>query len=321
VRQVETDFRGRTVPHQQAPTGRGRRRNLFDLFARPHSGWAEVGLLLALYVGYSVSRLLASNDLGEARTHAYRILHWERSVGLDVEASWDRFFATHDVVGVLASYWYASGHYIVTAIVLFLLYRHGGGHYAWARTALVVSTLIGLAMYLLMPTAPPRLSGLPYVDVLAEHAGAGWWGSDASAPRGLGGMTNQLAAMPSLHAGWALWVAAVAFICGMKPVWKVLASAYAVITAVVVIGTANHWVSDVIVGWGIVLLAVIVCRPLGGLRERAMALHQSPVDIPSLKPDGELPTHQSTHKQMTDTDVATELRGTERPGCHSARRG
>ena len=59
---------------------------------------------------------------------------------------------------------------------------------------------------MLMPTAPPRFIG-GYVDVLSLHAADGWWGADASAPRGLGGLTNELAAFPSLHAGWSLWVA------------------------------------------------------------------------------------------------------------------
>ena len=60
--------------------------------------------------------------------------------------------------------------------------------------------------------APPRM--LPgYVDVLATTSVHGWWGSDASAPKGLGGLTNELAAMPSLHVGWALWCAWVVFLC------------------------------------------------------------------------------------------------------------
>ncbi len=224
-----------------------------------------MAILGVLYVGYSLSRLLADDDLQAARERAYDILHWEHLVGLDLETVWDHFFATHDVLGVFASYWYATGHYVVTAVVLYLLYRHGGGHYVWARTALVLSTVAGLVVYLLLPTAPPRLSGLPYVDVLAEHSDLGWWGAEASAPQGLGGLTNQLAAMPSLHAGWAVWVAAVAFICGTRPIWKVLATAYAVTTSVVVIGTGNHWVSDVLAGVAVVLVAVVVCRPLGAM--------------------------------------------------------
>src|SRR5207342_655398 len=80
--------------------------------------------------------------------------------------------------------------------------------YVPARRALLVGTIVALVAYLLLPTAPPRLFG-GYADVLALTSGDGWWGGDASAPKGLGGLTNQLAAFPSLHAGWALWVAMV----------------------------------------------------------------------------------------------------------------
>ncbi len=263
MRQVEASR------HQVVRTGRqSRGRTLLDHFVRPHHGLVELTILAVLYVGYTLSRLLASNDLEAARARAYDILHWESTLGIDVEPWWDHFVANHEFLGVFSSYWYASGHYLVTAVVLFLLYRHGGGHYAWARTALALSTMVGLVFYLLMPTAPPRLSGLPYVDVLAEHAGAGWWGSEASAPRGFGQYTNQLAAMPSLHAGWAVWVAAVAFICGARPIWKILGTSYALITCLVVVGTGNHWVSDVLAGVALVLVSVLVCRPLGLARTR-----------------------------------------------------
>lgn len=112
--------------------------------------------------------------------------------------------------------------------MLIWLYRRSATQYVTARRALVVATIIGLAFYLLVPTAPPRLIGGAYIDILSQHVQAGWWGADASAPRGLGGITNELAAMPSLHAGWALWV------------------------ALVIVGTANHWVLDVVVGWLVV---------------------------------------------------------------------
>ena len=111
-------------------------------------------------------------------------------------------------LSLFGSFWYATAHYVVTAVVLVWLYRRGADVYVPARRALLVGTIIALVAYLLLPTAPPRLFG-GYADVLALTSGDGWWGGDASAPKGLGGLTNQLAAFPSLHAGWALWVAMV----------------------------------------------------------------------------------------------------------------
>ena len=110
------------------------------------------------------------------------------------------------MLGLVGSYWYATLHYVVTAGVLIWLWRLGADRYGPARRALAIGTLLALTAYILLPTAPPRFIG-GYVDVLSLHAADGWWGADASAPRGLGGLTNELAAFPSMHAGWALWVA------------------------------------------------------------------------------------------------------------------
>jgi hypothetical protein len=57
-------------------------------------------------------------------------------------------------------------------------------------------------VYALYPVAPPRLvPDLGVLDVLRDYADHGWWGSAASAPRGIGDATNQYAALPSMQAG------------------------------------------------------------------------------------------------------------------------
>lgn len=215
-------------------------------------GAIELTMLAVLYVGYSASRLLASNDFQAARGRAVEILNFEKAWRIAVENPLNDFFARDDLIGLFGSFWYATTHYLVTAAVLIWLYRRSATQYVTARRALVVATIIGLAFYLLVPTAPPRLIGGSYVDILSQHAQAGWWGADASAPRGLGGMTNELAAMPSLHAGWALWVALVLIRAQVREVFQHMAILYAVITAIVIVGTANHWVLDVVVGWMVV---------------------------------------------------------------------
>ena len=152
--------------------------------------------------------------------------------------------------------------------MLVWLYRRGADVYVPARRALLVGTIIALVAYLLLPTAPPRLFG-GYADVLALTSGDGWWGGDASAPKGLGGLTNQLAAFPSLHAGWALWVALVlqrhataTAGCGS------LGWAHAVITGLVVVGTGNHWVADVLIGWLVIWLGFESTSGATGARRR-----------------------------------------------------
>jgi hypothetical protein len=217
----------------------------------------EVSLLAVLYVGYSASRLLASDDRAEALDRARALLGLEQTWHLDLERELNTWLAQHDLLAVASSYWYATAHYVVTAAVLVWLFVRRPGLYPRARTALVVASLAGLACYLTMPMAPPRfVEG--YSDVLALHSQAGWWGGDASAPKGLGDITNQLAAFPSLHAGWALWVAIVVANAGVHRAWRAVGVVYALVTAFVVVATGNHWVLDVVAGWAVVAVAWVV---------------------------------------------------------------
>ena len=225
--------------------------------SRLRAGITELVLVAALYLAYTGSRMLADDNVFAALGRARKLLHVEDGLGLAWEHTTNLWLAAHDRLGVIASFWYSSGHYVVTAAVLVWLFRRGRDVYVPARRALAVSTLLGLVFYLLMPTAPPRMIA-GYVDVLDLHADVGWWGADASAPKGLGGLTNELAAFPSLHAGWSLWVAlavsrATRGSGARGHIARTLAWSYAAITAVVVVGTANHWTLDVLVGWVVAL--------------------------------------------------------------------
>ena len=186
-------------------------------------------------------------------------------------------------------------------------------HYSPARWALVVSCLIALACYLLLPTAPPRLTSGSYIDVLDLHADAGWWGADASAPKGMGGLTNQLAAFPSLHAGWALWVALVVRRNTHNYWLRGLAWMHAAITATVVIGTGNHWILDVAVGWAVVIVAMWLVDPWfldrGALSQVRLEFHDRMVGDPT---DPRLGTVAPTERA---SDPVTRPEHDQHEGC------
>jgi hypothetical protein len=232
---------------------------------RVRAGLVELGLVVGLYLSYSLTRLVADDALTPAAGRARDLLRVERWLGLDLEHWLNRLFVDHSWLGLAGSFYYATAHYLVTVVVLVWLWRRGPSAYVPARRALMLATAVALVLYVLLPMAPPRLMD-GYADVLQLSSAHGWWGGEASAPRGLGGYTNQLAAFPSMHAGWALWVAWVVQRESRgirhRTVLRVLAWTHAVVTAVVIVGTGNHWVLDAVVGWIVVAAAVLAVRPM-----------------------------------------------------------
>ncbi len=222
----------------------------------------EVLLLALLYLAYSGARLLGGGSLPAALARAEDLLAVERLLHLDIEGSANAALQAVPALALAASYWYSLLHYLVTPVVMVWAYRSHHRFYPQARNALVLSSAIGLVGFTLVPMAPPRM--LPgFVDTLASTAGHGWWGSEASAPRGLGELTNQLAAMPSLHVGWAVWVAWVVFRLARRGWVRALAVAYPVVTTVVVVSTANHYLLDAVAGAAVVAAGIRLARRWG----------------------------------------------------------
>ena len=220
----------------------------------------EVVLLSALYLAYCVTRVLGAHDVGAGRQRAGDILQLEGMVHLDVESQVNAAVTDMAWLAVPMDYWYAVLHYVVTPAALVWLYLTHRSGYARRRNALVISSILGLFGYLLFPTAPPRLMGDPYLDTLARYAHLGWWADHASAPSGLGGLTNELAAMPSLHVGWAVWVAWALQGHVRTRLGRVVLLSYPLMTTAVVVCTGNHWLLDCIAGFLVVMVGIVVTR-------------------------------------------------------------
>jgi hypothetical protein len=228
--------------------------------------WTELPLIVLVYACYSAGRLLARGDVTSAVDHGLAILRVEKFLHINAEHPLNRLFTSKAWIGVPADFWYASLHYLVTPVILVWLFRSRAVHYRLARTWLMTSTFIGLIGFTLLPTCPPRLlsPGYGFVDTMAQYSSYGWWGGEASAPRGLGGMTNQYAAMPSLHVGWALWCGVILWKYGGTRTAKVAGVGYPLVTTIVVMGTANHYFLDAVAGAAVMaaglLLAPYVTR-------------------------------------------------------------
>jgi hypothetical protein len=217
-------------------------------------GFREFVLIAAVYTMYDLTRYLVAGDHDGAIHHGATILRWEKDVSLAPEQWLNKLFSAHIALGLPADYMYATLHYLVTPAVLIWMWRRHQSAYPFTRTILMIATIIGLIGFSMLPTAPPRL--LPgFIDTMAKFSHYGWWSNAASAPRGLGADTNQYAAFPSLHVGWALWCGWQMFRYGQHRLTKVLGVLYPVLLGLDVMATANHYFFDVVAGIAVVLIA------------------------------------------------------------------
>ncbi|MEU9354097.1 phosphatase PAP2 family protein [Streptomyces griseoloalbus] len=228
--------------------------------------WSELPIIVLVYACYSAGRLVVRGDVSDAVDHGLAILRMEKALYLNAEHPLNRLFTREPWLGIPADFWYASLHYLVTPAILVWLFRSRAVHYRAARTWLMTSTFLGLIGFTLLPTCPPRLldASHGFVDTMAHYSAYGWWAGEASAPRGLGGLTNQYAAMPSLHVGWALWCGVILWRYGRTRLTRTAAVVYPLVTTIVVMGTANHYFLDAVAGAAVMgaglLLAPLVMR-------------------------------------------------------------
>ncbi|MGQ4516125.1 phosphatase PAP2 family protein [Streptomyces sp. DW26H14] len=205
--------------------------------------WFEILLIAVGYWIYSKIR----NAVPEQRTQALRNARWvwstEHHLGIAVEQSVNHAVNSVTWVIVPMNYYYATLHFIITIGVLVWLFWAHPGRYAAARTVLGVTTVVALLGYYLYPLAPPRLLSGTFIDTVAVHH---TWGSVSSG--NLKSVSNQYAAMPSMHIGWSLWCGLTIFALAKAPWARILGMCYPVFTLSVIVATANHFWLDAIGG-------------------------------------------------------------------------
>jgi hypothetical protein len=222
---------------------------------RRHAWWTEIAVVLAFYLGYEATRALAGGTPAQAEANARHLLALERHAGVDPELLLNHALAPVNWLSAAAGYYYLTLHFAVTIAVLILLYLRRPQVYAWARTSLMLASSAALTAFWFLPVAPPRLAEPGIVDLVVRHNIFG----AAEAQRGHSPLENVYAAMPSLHVGWALWVAIIANRC-LESRWRRVAWGYPTATALVVLSTGNHYFFDVLAGAGIVLGADVLIR-------------------------------------------------------------
>ncbi|MEU6475549.1 phosphatase PAP2 family protein [Streptomyces sp. NPDC047017] len=205
--------------------------------------WFEILLIAVSYWTYSLIRNAVPEQKAAALRNAAQVWHTEHVLGIAVEQSLNHAANATTWLIIGMNYYYATLHFVITIGVLVWLYHAHPGRYAAARLALFATTGVALLGYYLYPLAPPRLTATGFVDTVQVHH---TWGSMASGD--LKHMSNQYAAMPSMHIGWSLWCGLTIFALTTLPWARVLAALYPATTLIVIIATANHFWLDALGG-------------------------------------------------------------------------
>ena len=255
--------------------------------------WKEVLFGIAVYVVYSAVRNRfgsADGDPGPAFEHARQIIRLEKAMFLYVEPDVQSWYLGLPANGLIRVWnvFYGLAHFLVTLVALVWLFRRDAQRYPLWRNTLAITTcvaVVGFAAYSLMP---PRLLDDPgefgacqvyapeaaaaaepgaltaegcdrfgYVDTVATYGGWISFGNE-----GMKDVSNQYAAMPSMHIGWATWSTLV-MVPLLRRRWaKVLAMAHPFATLTCIVVTGNHYWIDGVGG--------LICLGIGYAAARAV---------------------------------------------------
>ncbi|MHC3471419.1 phosphatase PAP2 family protein [Streptomyces sp. 7R007] len=215
----------------------------------------ELLLVAGLFLVYKFGRQLATGHTAEALHNAHRVWDFERLLHLPGEGTVQSLLLHGGDLAQIANTYYATVHFPATAAFLIWLYLRRPAHYVWARRVLATVTAAALVLPFTFPLAPPRmLAATGLVDTAKVY------GPSVYGPPRTDHLSNQFAAMPSLHFGWALMVA-IGLIVATRSRLRWLWLLHPLITLLVIVGTANHYWLDAIAATGMLAIALAVIHP------------------------------------------------------------
>jgi membrane-associated phospholipid phosphatase len=213
------------------------------MITRPLSlvGRRELFLFLGAYLLYSASRYVSVGDLTTATDHAQWVVDLQKSIGVNVESSVQAALNGTAVIWVLNNLYLLAQMVVVPGTLIFL-YRRNHELYVKLRNTVLATWLIAMPIYALFPVAPPRLADIGMLDTITQGGGVRLDSSLTTS------FYNPLAAVPSLHAGFALAVGVALAASFRNPFAKLLAWAWAPTIGLAVVATGNHFLFDIAAG-------------------------------------------------------------------------
>ncbi len=294
--------------------------------------WKEALIVAVFYAVYTWTRnQFGSNEIAadgipeQAFTNAERIIRLEEWLHLYIEPTVQEWFLDYRAFIQFWNVFYGTAHFFVTLGVFVLLYVKRADVFPQWRNTLAAMTALAIIGFAFFPLMPPRLLDEPcpaddpteyggaclhpftefgYVDTLAEYGGP--WSFDSET---VASISNQYAAMPSLHIGWATWCAIAVWPLLRRRRTKALALLYPAATLFAIVVTANHYWIDGVGGLIVFGLGALIGWGMHrwnqdrldrkALREAGAARLDDPVDQVAVEADAIEPTTEASGHEPT----------------------
>jgi membrane-associated phospholipid phosphatase len=239
----------------------------------PPRGWGDLAFQLGVWFGfgiaYQIARGLADRGPLEAFENGRLVLDVQRSLHTLVEPDLQHVVLQAGgafLAAVNWTYWFAQ--FVVMGLALLWIYFARNEAFLRVRNWILVTNLLALVGYVLMPTAPPRMFPEEgFVDTLAASAALNHGSGLVELA------SNQFAAMPSVHAADALIVGFAMALLVRTRVAKALWTLWPSWVWFSVMATGNHFWLDVAAG---VALALFAATALAWLEARRAAELSAP---------------------------------------------
>lgn len=200
----------------------------------------ELAVVMVLYGIWQKVRELAVTKTAGAMENAHSLWNFERRIHLPSEVALQKVFIHNRPIMQFLNVYYGGAHVPAAGAVLIWVFWRHRDRYAAVRNTFALTIAGCITIQALVPMAPPRfLPDLGFVD-------AGLLYNLSVYGRGGSGVSNELAAMPSLHVGWCVLVA-LAVLAISTSRWKWLILLHPVLTILSITITANHWWMDGVV--------------------------------------------------------------------------
>jgi hypothetical protein len=216
----------------------------------------QIGLVIGLAETYRLLRRLIPTDWPVAIANAQHVLHLERVLHIDWEASVQRVFLATPTLVKGMNWFYLSSHFVVTFAFFVWLYWRNRDGFARFRDGFLLGTAIALVIHWRYPTAPPRLADIGIKDTISLYSHV-----NIGAPHHER-FSNPVAAVPSLHAGWAFALGVGLMIYARSWFLRLFGVLYPAAVMLTIVVTGNHFIFDAVAGALVMAVGFAATVPL-----------------------------------------------------------